>query len=143
MATLRTSSPPPDARELHVWELNTPAELRSLRARLHEALTGDPFLAGTQLGDVPERMVLVATELATNAMKYGIPPTTVRLLRTGDRFVLDVADHDVSAVPEPAHTRPITTGGRGLLLAQSFSLDVGWYTTDDAKHVWASFPLSP
>lgn len=86
-------------------------------------------------------MVLVATELATNSIKYGIPPTIVRLLGTDDQFVLEVADHDLSTVPEPADTRPMNAGGRGLLLARSFSLDVGWYATADAKYVWATFPI--
>ena len=27
------------------------------------------------------------------------------------------------------------------MLAQSLSLQVGWYATDTTKHVWASFPI--
>jgi anti-sigma regulatory factor (Ser/Thr protein kinase) len=110
---------------------------------LHEALTGGPLLSGDHLGDVAERMVLVATELATNSIKYGIPPTTVRLLCTDDQYVLEVTDHDLSTVPELADTRPLNAGGRGLLLARTFSLDVGWYATANAKLVWATFPMRP
>ena len=39
--------------------------------------------------------------------------------------------------------RPVNAGGRGLLLAQSFSLTVGWYATATTKHVWATFPVYP
>ncbi len=119
--------------------LNSSTELRALRANLQQALTGSALLAGQSLADIPERMVLVATELATNAIKHGRPPTIIRLLRHGDRFVLDVADHDLSTVPELADTRPINAGGRGLMLAQSFSVEVGWYATKGTKHVWAVF----
>jgi serine/threonine-protein kinase RsbW len=137
---LRTSPPPPAGRELQVWVLNSTVELRELRAKLHEALTGNPLVAGEKLDDIPERVVLVATELATNGIRHGRPPTVVRLSCTDDEFVLDVADHDLENFPELVDTRPIDAGGRGLLIARSFSLDVGWYATEDAKHIWASFP---
>ena len=32
-------------------------------------------------------------------------------------------------------------GGRGLMLARSFSLQVGWYATETTKHIWATFPI--
>jgi serine/threonine-protein kinase RsbW len=140
---LQTSPPPPDAEELYVWVLDDTTQLRQLRSALQQALTGHPLVAGDSLGDVPERMVLVATELATNAINHGRPPTEVRLLRTPDCFVLDVADRDLSTVPELADTRPLHAGGRGLQLARSFSLEVGWYATASTKHIWATFPFQP
>ena len=136
---LRTS-PPPDAEELDTWELETPAQLRELRAGLVKALNTHSDVPSDKLADIPDRMVLVATELATNAIKHGRPPTTVRLLRTPDEFVLDVADHDPTSFPELAETRPIDAGGRGLHLAQAFAVEVGWYASDHAKHIWAAFP---
>lgn len=142
MGSLRTSLLLPDAVELQQWRLETPAELSALRASLHEALTGHALTAGESLDEIPERVVLVATELATNALRHGLPPTTVRLLSYDDRFLLDVADHDLSSVPELSDTRPIDSGGRGLQLARAMSLEVGWYATTDAKHIWASFPRS-
>jgi len=140
VGNLRTSPPPPKARELNAWVLNTTAELRLLRTNLHEALTGHPMVAGESLDDIPEHMVLVATELATNGIRHGRPPTVVRLLCTDDEFVLDVADHDLENLPELVDTRPVHAGGRGLLIARSFSLEVGWYATEQTKHIWASFP---
>jgi len=143
MTTLRTSPPPPEAAELGRWTLDSVEELRTLRASLHRALTGGVLADGAALDDIPERMVLVATELATNAIRHGCPPTTVRLLRADGFLVLDVADHDMRSVPELADTRPLGAGGRGLWLARQFSVDVGWYATDDAKHIWASFAAPP
>ncbi|MEH0843351.1 ATP-binding protein [Micromonospora sp. CPCC 205711] len=89
---------------------------------------------------MPELVLLVATELATNALKHGRPPTIVRLMSDDDRFVLDVADHDLSTIPELAHTRPLGAGGRGLQIAMAVSLDVGWYASECTKNIWAAFP---
>jgi hypothetical protein len=54
--------------------------------------------------------------------------------------VLDIADHDMQAFPQLRDVEPTDSGGRGLHLARQLSLDVGWYATVDAKHIWASFP---
>ncbi|MEU1885398.1 ATP-binding protein [Micromonospora sp. WMMD987] len=140
MAQLLTSPPPPQAAELRRWELADPADLRALRASLHEALTGEQLLDGQRMDEVPELIVLVATELATNALKHGIPPTIVRLLTIDESLILDVADHDLSTIPELADTRPMGAGGRGLQIAMAVSLEVGWYATDRTKNIWASFP---
>jgi serine/threonine-protein kinase RsbW len=51
-----------------------------------------------------------------------------------------VADHDLDAAPEVDEARPLGTGGLGLKLTKTFAIDVGWYTTNVTKHVWASFP---
>ena len=69
---------------MHVWVLNSHTELRRLRQALQRALADYTSIATERLADIPDRMVLVATELATNAIKYGRPPTEVRLLRTHD-----------------------------------------------------------
>jgi serine/threonine-protein kinase RsbW len=139
---LVTSPPPPEASELHAWVLNTSTELKHLRAGLREALTEHGLSLNDHGSQTAESMLLVATELATNGIKHGRPPTVVRLLRTREHFVLDVADHDLSTVPELAHTRPINAGGRGLLLAMKMSLKVGWYAGQETKHIWASFPTT-
>jgi serine/threonine-protein kinase RsbW len=143
VSRLRTSPPPPSSTEIDSWILTTSTELRGLRTALAAALNKESDDAGRPLDDVPERMVLVATELATNAIRHGLPPTRVRLSRTADQYVLDVADGDLTSVPELTDIRPLDSGGRGLMLAREFSLEVGWYATDRAKHIWATFPVHP
>lgn len=140
MGQLRTSSPPPQATELETWTLGAAADLRGLRASLREALTRYGLVQGEDLDEVPGLVALVATELATNALRHGLPPTIVTLLATDDCFILDVADHDVSTAPELDDAAPLDSGGRGLLLAESVSLAVAWYATADTKNIWASFP---
>ncbi|SBT54247.1 ATP-binding protein [Micromonospora narathiwatensis] len=139
MGQLRTSPPPPQATALERWDLGTPAELRDLRASLRQALTRHGLVQGEDLDEVPHLVVLVATELASNALRHGLPPTTVTLLTADGCFILDVADHDLSTIPELDDTNPLDSGGRGLMLAQSVSLAVGWYATGDTKNIWASF----
>lgn len=141
MAELTASSPPAGS-EIRHWVLDTPKQLKDLRANLHEALTGRPLPTGASLEEIPEKVVLVATELATNALRHGMPPTIVRLCRTPDRYVLDVVDHDPTAVPVYAEERPTGAGGLGLQLARRLALDLGWYVADGTKHVWAQFPIS-
>lgn len=108
-------------------------ELRGLRAALREAV------ADTATG-ISDQMSVVATELATNALRHGLPPTVVRLLGEGDRLIIDVADHDLTGHPRLDKDRPLGAGGLGLQLAHNFAIDVGWYATELTKHVWASFP---
>jgi two-component sensor histidine kinase len=99
--------------------------------------------AGQELDQVPEKMILVATELATNALAHARPPTVVELRRTGKTFVLDVTDDDPATPPEITEARPTDSGGRGLRLARDLALDIGWYVEKGVKHVWAEFSLPP
>jgi serine/threonine-protein kinase RsbW len=133
---------PPMTTELDHWVLDTPAQLKTLRASLHQAITGQAMPPGGSLDEVPEKVVLVATELATNALRHGLPPTIVRLGRTGDHFILDVADHDPCDLPEYVENRPLGGGGLGLQLARKLSLEMGWYVAHETKHVWAEFPVA-
>jgi serine/threonine-protein kinase RsbW len=137
---LSSSRPPASSVEHQRWVLGTPSELKLLRASLHRALTGLAWAPGTTLDEIPEKVVLVATELATNALRHGQPPTIVRLSSAEDHFILDVADHDPEIIPEYANERPPGAGGLGLQLARRMALDIGWYVDGETKHVWAQFP---
>ena len=116
-------------------------ELSDLRAQILAEVTPDGAAPVVDLGSVAHHMVLVASELATNALCHGIPPTTVRLLRDRGTYVLDVVDHDLGTTPYVAGSRPPGHGGFGLQIARRVAVDVGWYATADTKHVWAQFPV--
>lgn len=137
---IEASRPPAHREEIDCWVLDTPGQLSQLRASVQRALTGEERSAVVELSQVPDKMVLVASELATNALRHGVPPTRVSLSRVDDEFVLDVADHDVSRPPVIADDRAPGDGGLGLQIAQRISLEVGWYMEDTTKHVWATFP---
>lgn len=137
------SLPPTPNREIERWVLDSYNGLRELRASLHQALTGQPLPEGGALDDIPEKMAVVATELATNALAHARPPTVVLLRRTPESFILDVSDEEPEVAPEFAGKRPPGAGGLGLHLARGLAFDVGWYVEGVAKHVWAQFPVEP
>jgi serine/threonine-protein kinase RsbW len=136
----RMTSPPapvphPAATALRWWSLDGVGGLRHLRADLRDAVIGTP------LGDEDglDRITVVATELATNALRHGRPPTVIRLLQETDALILDVADHDLAGEPLFDQERPLGLGGLGLRLARTFATDLGWYRTDNTKNIWARF----
>ncbi|GAA3284468.1 hypothetical protein GCM10020218_042700 [Dactylosporangium vinaceum] len=131
---------PPVTTELRSWIITNVRELHGLREALLETLEARHLVAAPAFDDRADRVLLVASELATNALVHGLPPSVVRLLLADDCFLIDIADHDMQAVPELRDVEPYDSGGRGLHLARQLSLDVGWYATADAKHIWASFP---
>jgi serine/threonine-protein kinase RsbW len=141
MGASRASPPPTEKVQIGQWALATFADLRLLRAALRHALAGQPMPDGGALDNVPERMAIIATELAANAMAHAKPPTTVRLFRTETTFILDVADNDPWVVPRFTDGRPPRAGGLGLHMARKLSLDIGWYVADGTKHVWAQVAI--
>lgn len=82
----------------------------------------------------------MCSELATNALVHGLPPTVVSLLKDGE-YVLDVMDHDPEGIPAIASGRGPGEGGFGLVLANLNAGHVGWYSAGQTKHIWASFAV--
>ena len=140
MTLLRTSPPPAQAVELEQWLLSSGTELRPLRLGLREALLAHRLVDAGEPDEVVDRVILVATELASNALRHGTPPAIVRLLRGAGEFVVDVADHDLAGAPRLAHVHEAGVGGRGLHIVRTLALDVCWYVTERTKHIWVSFP---
>jgi serine/threonine-protein kinase RsbW len=134
---LKPSRPPESFRLVRTWVLDSTEQLARLRvAVLQEvaAEAGDPSVV---LSEVADDMVLIITELATNALEHGLPPTEVRLLHTAHAYLLDVTDHDPVHAPHLDGSRAPGHGGFGLRIAQRLAIDVGWYADDTVKHVWA------
>lgn len=127
----RAAPPRADVR-LGSWTIDSTAELRQLRAQLREALHMPRQVAAPVL--------LVASELATNALHHGVPPVVVALARTGDAHLLDVADRSLDEVPTYSAYRPAGEGGFGLYVVGRLANDVGWYVEAGRKHVWATLP---
>ena len=140
MAGLR-SCPPPAATTVQRWVLADPAELRLFRASLRQTLDAQSPMSAAELDDIAERMAIVATELATNAMRHAGSPAVIELGRTKTAFVLDVADDQPLSVPEIASDHSPQAGGRGLKITQELALDTGWYVAGTRKHVWARFTV--
>lgn len=133
---LISSTPPARYETLRRWTLSAAREIRTVRRELRDAI-GQGSRA--DLGHVPERMLLVASELAANALEHGRPPTFITLASDGTRYLLDVADHDPHSVPVLAGYRAPGAGGFGLQIARKVGQEVGWYATATTKHIWVTF----
>lgn len=139
-AGLASSVPPDRFTPVRSWSLDSVTDLARVRRELLHEVTAAHAEPQLTLGRVPENMVLVASELATNALQHGLPPTILSLLTDGRDYLLDVCDSNLESVPVVAGERPMGAGGFGLVIARRLSQDVGWYTADTTKHVWAIFP---
>ena len=116
-------------------------QLQLLRASLRDCIARQIDLHDRETGDVAERIAIVATEFATNALQHGQAPTVVQLRRSATAFVVDVADHLPSVPPRIVEQPSLKAGGRGLRIAQELAHDTAWYVADGRKHVWAQFDI--
>ena len=124
-------------RELWCQELHSLAELAKLRARLRATLTGSPTVARPEREHWSERLVLVADELTSNALRHGGAPVATALSREGDHWLLAVSDSSTDVPPIPAQGRDPGLGGFGLYLVADLSLRHGWFVERGTKTVWA------
>jgi two-component sensor histidine kinase len=128
---------PQGFRELWCQELHSLAQLSRLRARLRRSLTGSSTVAHPEREHWSERMVLIADELTSNALRHGGPPVATALSRLDDRWLICVSDSSTDAPPEPAQGRDPGLGGFGLYLVADLSAAHGWWLERGAKSVWA------
>jgi anti-sigma regulatory factor (Ser/Thr protein kinase) len=90
---------------------------------------------------VVEDAVLVADELATNALRHGRGPRRCRVGVTGGGRRLRV-EVDDTAPDRPAEVRsPDRFGGRGLILVDQLTASWGVRYHSRYKTVWAELPL--
>lgn len=80
--------------------------------------------------------MLLASELATNAVRYAHAPVVVWLGRRSDRIVLSV--EDASHAPATVrHPGALDEGGRGLELVDALAERWGERDLPEGKLVWA------
>ncbi len=92
---------------MHRWVVDTVAQLHDLREGVRREINARAVQhPDRRLDRVAHDLVLVASELATNGIRHGRPPTIVELLQDGARFLLTVADHDLSSEPRIVGDRP-------------------------------------
>lgn len=97
--------------------------------------------AGQVSGALAHNVVLVASELATNALRHARSGFSVSLSRIEhDRVRVEVFDLD-TRLPSPSLPDAEATGGRGLQIVAALSADWGFSTEErDGLHgkvVWA------
>lgn len=125
---------PVPAPDVVSWEL--PPEPAAV-SRARDLAAGQLTAWGAE--DEAATMRLIVSELLTNAIRYGRPPLTLRLIR-GDRLVCEVADAS-STSPHLRHAAGTDEGGRGLFLVAQLADTWGTRYTPQGKTIWAEQPL--
>ncbi|MDF4249064.1 SpoIIE family protein phosphatase [Streptomyces sp. WMMB303] len=82
---------------------------------------------------------LILSELLTNAIRYGAPPVTVRLLC--DRYVTCEVSDSSSTAPHLRRATTVDEGGRGLFLIAQLAQHWGTRYTAEGKTIWAELSL--
>ncbi|WP_329566704.1 ATP-binding protein [Kitasatospora sp. NBC_01266] len=84
-----------------------------------------------------EALVLVVSELVTNAVVHTGRPAVLRLCWPPDAAALRVEVADASgSAPAPRHASAAATNGRGLELVELLCVRWGWYPQGSGKLVW-------
>jgi hypothetical protein len=124
----RTRALAPD--RIVTWELPAdPAVVADARARVAATL------AGWGLDELVFTTELIVSELVTNAIRYGAPPLSLRLIHHAS-LSCEVADASNTS-PRLRHARTTDEGGRGLFLVAQLSRRWGTRYTDTGKIIWA------
>ncbi|TYP82904.1 ATP-binding protein [Blastococcus xanthinilyticus] len=137
MALWQSARPPHGFAEVWCQELRSLAELAGLRARLRSSTTGSRTVAEPERDHWSERLVLIADELTSNALRHGGAPVAAVLGRAGGQWLIAVRDAKAEVPPTPARGRDPGLGGFGLYLVADLSAAHGWFTEPGAKTAWA------
>lgn len=107
-----------------------PSSVRAVRRFISEVLAGAPDT---------DHVVLAASELATNVVKYARTQFTVWLHSDAERVRLEVSD-GTSIIPAVVE---LSESKWGLRIVQALSDQWGVDSTESGKTVWVTFPTHP
>ena len=93
--------------------------------------------AALGLGEAGDDLVLVVSEIVTNAVRHGSPPVRLQVVVDGDLVVVQVADGSPSP-PVPRDADEQAEGGRGMALVDLLAAEHGVRRDPPGKTVWAS-----
>ena len=123
-----------DPKDVAEWEVPAdPAAVAPLRAACAQRIRD------WGLDDAAFASELVISELVTNALRYGVPPVRIRLLR-GHSLTCEVSDGS-STSPHLRRAAVTDEGGRGLFLVSQLALRWGTRYTAQGKVIWAEQTL--
>lgn len=126
----------PEIGESPLQAANFPASLHSPgRARSFAR----SVLEEWHLEHITDAVVLVVSELGTNAVVHAASPFSVSLARQGSVVRIAVRDGDRSM---PRSREPSSdSGGRGMTIVQNLARDWGFEPEAEGKSVWAEIPI--
>jgi PAS domain S-box-containing protein len=123
-----------DAGQVRTWQVpSDPATVAATRRSACDQV------AAWGLEDSVFATELIVSELVTNAIRYGVPPIQLRLIRH-DSLICEVSDGS-GAAPHMRRARIYDEGGRGLLLVAQLAERWGSRQTPAGKTIWAEQSL--
>ena len=128
----RRGQPSPSWR----WELGGPHPVAQARALVCE------LLSAHEVDDHVNDVVLVTSELVTNAVVHGRPPFLLAATTGPDRTRVEVRDHSPVA-PAARAAEDDEEHGRGLLIVADVTSRWGVASIADGKVVWAEIDVLP
>ena len=94
--------------------------------------------------DTREDLLLVVSELVTNAVVHGAEPIVVTMVRAPERIRVEVTDGADESSPHTNRPPPTAETGRGLSVVTRLAVAWGWRATPGhGKTVWAELPTTP
>lgn len=90
---------------------------------------------------VMDDAMLVMSELATNAVRYGAEPIQAHATVENNNLILAVQDGRASDLPYPKVLTATEPNGRGMHLVAAMASRWGWDRSEHSKVVWAEIPL--
>jgi PAS domain S-box-containing protein len=132
MLFARTRRLPADrvlARELPAGPEAAPLARAATRRRLEHWGVG---------GDLACTAELVVSELVGNAVRYGAPPLSLRLIF--DRILTCEVSDAATSAPHVRHARTVDETGRGLFIITTLASNWGTRYRAQGKTVWAELP---
>ena len=125
---------PRAAREWTAVAFDVPPEVDGVGTarRLTAQTLGDWAIPAATIDDV----VLLASELVTNAIVHGRPPIELRLRRTAAEVLLEVLD-GANLLPRRLRPTPEDEHGRGLQIVAVLADRWGARVTESGKAMWA------
>jgi anti-sigma regulatory factor (Ser/Thr protein kinase) len=95
------------------------------------------------LASVVEDAVLVASELVTNAIRYGLPPVGLLLRRRVGQVRIDVNDARPEPVKAAEKAADLAESGRGLEIVDAVADETGSaHIPGDGKFVYAAWNIA-
>ena len=93
-------------------------------------------------GPAREDLLLVVSELVTNAVQHGAEPIVVTVVRAPERVRVEVTDGAADSSPHSSRVPQDAETGRGLSVVTRLAAAWGWRASPGrGKTVWAELPL--
>jgi anti-sigma regulatory factor (Ser/Thr protein kinase) len=122
--------------QIHLALPNGPESARLARSAVRETFTD------WNLDEPLDDLLIVVSELVTNAFRYGKAPVVLHLTLEGDHLLVGVQDSEPSSLPTPKNAEDLEPTGRGLRLISAMTTHWGWNRALDQKVVWAKVPIA-